>query len=109
MNENVCRKCRRYAGKSVSGYVRGDAWLCARSIEQEESEVIPGHSYWKKNDLHPIIASVQQPPEWCDRPLEQVLLTSDAPADIMADSTIVFDGNDVAERKERNVLSKDVW
>jgi hypothetical protein len=78
-------------------------------IWQEQSEVIPGYSFWKKDDLHPIIASSQQPPEWCERPLEQVILPSDVPVEIMADSTLVFDGNEVAKRKEANVLNKDGW
>jgi hypothetical protein len=111
MNRNVCLKCRRYLERSSVGFAREGTWLCAKLVRQEESDVIPGHSFWRKDLLHPISESTSQPPDWCERALEQVILPSDAEVDIMGDKNIVFDGNDAADYKRKFILGrkKDSW
>ena len=100
MNENVCRTCRRYAGRASSGVVVG--WLCARRLTTSVSEVVPGHSYFKRDQLHPMAESRAVPPDWCEKPLEQVILKpEDAPV-LEQDSNIVHDGNFAAEAHVRD-------
>ena len=91
MNENVCRLCKRYAGKS--SFTRG--WLCASVIFLMPSKVIPGCSYYVKDNFHPITEDRKVLPEWCEKPLEQVVLNPDAsvPDSIRKDGLVQFDGN----------------
>lgn len=49
---------------------------------------------------------MKQPPEWCERTLEQVLLEKDDKPDIRGDQTIVYDGNKEAERKASLLVGK---
>lgn len=97
MNENVCRLCRRYARRTSNGMARG--WLCAKWLNLVHSPVIPGHSYWERDHLHPMTDDRKVPPDWCEKPLEQVILEPDAKPDIRPDedARLVRDGNMAAE------------
>ena len=101
MNENVCRLCRRYAERPSSGVVRG--WLCAKTLWTVPSEVIPEHSYWERDNLHPMWEARRIPPDWCEKPLEQVILKPDVKPDMRPDDNarLVHDGNVKAEMHVR--------
>ena len=96
--------CRRYAGRSVSGMLAG--WLCARSVQLCVSEVVPGFSYYKKDMLHPMTRVRRVPPNWCERPLEQVVLDSDADIEARPDETMMYDGNPEAQRHLEERMAK---
>jgi hypothetical protein len=93
MNRKVCEKCRRYGGLAE----KPDTWWCGETIYKENSEFIPGHSLIETQDFHPMTKSRKQPPEWCERILEQTILNENEEADIEADKKLVYDGNDAAE------------
>jgi len=59
--------------------------------------VIPGHTYVERDLLHPMTESRTEPPEWCERPLEQVMLGPRDVVDIQGDKGLVYDGNRDAE------------
>ena len=106
MNEKVCRICRRYAGRPLDGSVRG--WLCARAVEKEYSEVVPGFSFYKKDMLHPMTEDRREPPDWCERTLEQVVLGKNDDFEARGDKPVEFDGNEQARwhlaNRSRNEL-----
>lgn len=99
MNENVCRACRRYQGRLENGLSRG--WLCAREVYMQESDVVPGFSFLKKDKLHPMTSERAEYPEWCERPLEQVILASGDECGLRPDDEekMRHDGNRVASHK----------
>jgi len=99
MNENVCRRCRRYAGRKEGVPARG--WRCAQDADMTPSEVIPGHSFCRQDRLRPITEEMTEPPDWCEKPLEQLLLAPKAEVEARPDETLVQDGNKVAERRHR--------
>ena len=100
MNRKVCEKCRRYGG-SWNG--NGKTWYCAEDVQLWSSEVIPEHSSLEKDKFHPITEGMLKPPEWCERPLEQVILSPDEDVDIKKDATLVYDGNRRAEWKAEEI------
>ena len=106
MNENVCRLCRRYAGRPKSVSIRG--WLCAKLIEIRRSDVVPGFSYFWRDMLHPILPDRKEIPEWCERPLEQVILRDGEKCEARPDEDrgLKYDGNKAAEERKEWKFSK---
>lgn len=100
MNEQVCKLCKRYT--KSNGMYKG--WVCARFVHKVESNVIPGFLYYKKDGLHPITTDMKIPPDWCDRPLEQVILAPEDDVNIQKDvqMSLEFDGNKNAENHLKN-------
>lgn len=74
-----------------------DVWLCGKTLYTEQSAVIPGHSVFQSQDFHPISKTRREPPEWCERPLEQAITAADEDVDIDADKPLVYDGNNTAK------------
>lgn len=93
MNESVCRLCRRYAGKSRVS--RG--WLCAKFLEARPSQVIPGFMFFEKDEMHPMTEGRREIPEWCERPLEQVVVPAGMELQARKDPQLEYDGNKEAE------------
>ena len=81
--------------------------MCAGFVRLEESYVIPGHSIVEREDFHFITADMVTPPEWCERPLEQTITSPDEKVEIRPDESVVFDGNDLADRRRKLTLSGD--
>ena len=65
------------------------------------SRVVPGHSYCRQDNLRPVTEEMKVPPDWCERPLEQVVLEPKAEIEARPDVTLVADGNGVAEHRHR--------
>lgn len=95
MNRNVCQLCRRFS--NLLGNKREDLWYCATTLFTEPSEVIPGHSVLIQNDLRPITSAMTKPPVWCERLLEQTILSPEEKVELEKDSNIVYDGNEAAD------------
>ena len=81
-------------------------WMCAKEVSMEESDVVPGYSYVKLDVLHPVVESRTVPPDWCERPLEQVILNPDDKPDLREDARLVYDGNSQAENRAEELKSK---
>ena len=79
--------------------------MCAKNVHLEVSDVIPGHSYVERNDFHFMSEDVLIHPEWCERPLEQTVVSPDEKVELKPDGNVVFDGNDEATRKHQDVLA----
>lgn len=77
-------------------------WYCATSLHKENSFVIPGHSYWVKDNLRPITLTMVTPPAWCERVLEQTILSPEEKVELQQDSNVVYDGNDLAEWRAKS-------
>jgi len=96
MNKFLCEKCKRFAGK----YPESDnAWACAQSFYWQDSSVIPGHKHMIKDCLRPITAQMTIPPSYCERMLEQTILTPDDKPEIEKDAILQYDGNDRASHE----------
>lgn len=93
MNKNVCKLCRRF---EEDVYKRPNYWMCAKELVSMYSDVIPGHSYFTGYNFHPISAELPMP-EWCERPLEQTILSPEDTVNIEPDSNIVYDGNTLSD------------
>ena len=102
MNRSVCEACRRF---QPDVYKRSNFWMCAKNVHLEVSDVIPGHSYVERNDFHFMSEDVLIHPEWCERPLEQTVVSPDEKVELKPDGNVVFDGNDEATRKHQDVLA----
>ena len=109
MNRCVCQLCRRF--DNLLDNKREDVWYCATHLSTIPSAVIPGHSVLVKDNLRPISIAMKVPPAWCERVLEQTILSPDEKVELEKDSNIVYDGNDVAawHEKQRKVNSYSVW
>ncbi len=95
MNRNVCKICRRFEPDTNN---IPDCWTCAETVWLEESEVIPGHSIIRRDSFH-YLNSECEAPVWCERPLEQTILSPEDEVEITPDAGLVFDGNKMADRK----------
>jgi hypothetical protein len=66
-----------------------------------------------RNKFHPITEERLNPPEWCERPLEQVILSPTEDVDIKKDAAVVYDGNHRAEHRadwiKRPVRDRVTW
>ena len=95
MNEEVCKKCRRYAERPdcvKSG------WMCADSILIQPSYVIPGFKILQRLSFVQVLESMC-PPEWCERPLEHIVTEPGEKVDgIRRDERLIeYDGNTAAD------------
>jgi hypothetical protein len=106
MNRSVCEKCRRFDGKYPGN---PSSWLCAEVVYWEMSGVIPGHKFLKRDNLHPMNASRDLPPEWCERILEQTILSPEDKADIDKDANLVYDGNNHAGSRGASYRRMKRW
>ena len=95
MNNGVCKLCRRYS--NLMGNTRDDLWYCGKTIRSRPSHVIPCHSELIVDDLRPITKAMTRPPEWCERVLEQTILEPEEKVELEKDSSLVYDGNRLAE------------
>lgn len=109
MNKSVCQLCRRFS--NLLENKREDVWYCATVLHTKPSEVIPGHSVIIKDSLRPITSAMVKPPSWCERILEQTILSPEEKVELEQDAKIVYDGNKEAELyvKERQVNPYAVW
>lgn len=99
MNRNVCELCRRF-GKDTND--RPNVWMCAQYVYLEPSGVIPGHSFARLDGFHYMVAG-SPIPEWCERPLEQTILSPDEQVDIDPDDNhLVYDGNHLADECKKD-------
>lgn len=80
--------------------------MCAKHVQKQWSEVVPGFSYYDRDMLHPMTDSRSEPPEWCERPLEQVVLEPDADVEARPDGKIEYDGNGAAQTHREMRMAK---
>ena len=102
MNRSVCEVCRRFEPDS---HKRFDVWMCAETVWLEKSDVIPGHRFVIRDNLHYMTADCQIP-EWCERTLEQTILSADETVEVTPDAQLVFDGNHAAEHRHKQKMVK---
>ena len=104
MNENVCKKCRRYGYQPLPFRIVG--WLCAQYGYEVASKVLPGFRVFEGSGFIQVGESMS-PPDWCERPLEHIVTKPGEEVDITADQKIAgYDGNKAAERHTRQKTVK---
>jgi hypothetical protein len=104
MNRKICENCNRF----VADENTNDKWWCAKEVWLESSQVIPGHSYYVREKLHPMGGNLQAPPPWCVYEVEQVVSEKGDDVD-MTDNhqkNLVYDGNTSYECSIRGLVKR---
>jgi hypothetical protein len=66
--------------------------MCAEQVWYEESQVIPGHSFINRDNLH-FMSRDSLMPNWCEHTLEQTIVSPDEKVEVTPDAKLAYDGN----------------
>jgi len=69
--------------------------MCAEQVWTEHSQVVPGHSFINRDNLH-FVNRDSPMPAWCEHTLEQTIVSPDEKVEVTPDTKLIYDGNGAA-------------